>query len=422
MSKKRLAVILAVGLAAVGIAAAMIVPAAIKKHEEAKLLEEELAAGFNKNISVEIPVGKYYYNGDVSSDFYIEVFEDETIQIVNLPFDVIAENERVLSPELTDEDIQEIIDNISPEYFTPTKYEAIYFPDIDYTGILIFWNGSTGSGYRYADENVISWGMIDGHFVLSESIEPVTADSTFEDGVVKEETSEVTPSGDDTCYYDDVYKGLDLNPTLRVPETYNESMDRATDPRGGGLDSFYLLQVVRALTLSESEELDGWYERFRSTYGETFEVGDDESEQKYMYDYTLYEVIVLEDLISGEQLGHTAYVLTGMGVEYQDEYDPPYSPHDRFTAALSLPADGCDFVSSLCGDVFRYDVVGDTAYSRSDPKLVEHYIADSKVIEELRVTTTTDNPVRYTQELPLERLAEFMREDWENRGASRHFS
>lgn len=185
MSKKRLAVILAVGLAAVGIAAAVIVPAAIKKHEEAKLLEEELAAGFNKNISVEIPVGRYYYNGDVSSDFYIEVFEDETIQIVNLPFDVIAENERVLSPELTDEDIQEIIDNISPEYFTPTKYEAIYFPDIDYTGILIFWNGSTGSGYRYADENVISWGMIDGHFVLSESMEPVTADSTSEEGTVK---------------------------------------------------------------------------------------------------------------------------------------------------------------------------------------------------------------------------------------------
>lgn len=246
--------------------------------------------------------------------------------------------------------------------------------------------------------------------------------ATLEDGANVGAEPAVIPSADDTCYYDDVYKGLDLNPILRVPVTYNESMDRATDPRGGGLDSFYLLQVVRALTLSESEEMDGWYERFRSAYGETVEAGDDEREQKYMYDYTLYEVIVLEDLISGEQLGHTAYVLTGMGVEYQDEYDPPYAPHDRFTAALSLPAEGCDFVSSLCSDVFCYDVVGDTAYSRSNPMLVEHYIADSKAIEELRVTTTTDNPVRYTQKLPLERLAEFMREDWERRGAGRHFS
>lgn len=237
-----------------------------------------------------------------------------------------------------------------------------------------------------------------------------------------EEQPVIIPSADDTCYYDDVFKGFDLNPTLRVPTTYDESMARATDPRGGGLDSFYLLQVVRPLTLSESEEMDGWFERFRSTYGDTFEAGDDEREQKYMYDNTLYEVIVLEDLISGEQLGHTAYVLTGMGVEYQGENDPPYAPHDRFTAALSLPVDGCDFVSSLCGDVFRYDVVGDTAYSRSNPKLVEHFIADSKVIEELRVTSTTDNPVLYTQKLPLERLVEFLREDWARRGAGRHFS
>ncbi len=299
----------------------------------------------------------------------------------------------------------------------------------------------TGCNAVEASEGIISdTSEITDENVVMDTVITITTDSvsddTFEAGTLEESTLEgatledganikeepvIIPSADDTCYYDDVFKGFDLNPILRVPTTYNESMDRATDPRGGGLDSFYLLQVVRPLTLSESEEMDGWFERFRSNYGDTFEAGDDEREQKYMYDYTLYEVIVLEDLISGEQLGHTAYVLTGMGVEYQDENDPPYAPHDRFTAALSMPVDGCDFVSSLCGDVFRYDVVGDTAYSRSNPKLVEHFIADSRAIEELRVTTTTDNPVLYTQKLPLERLAEFMREDWERRGASRHF-
>lgn len=230
----------------------------------------------------------------------------------------------------------------------------------------------------------------------------------------------ITPSSGESCYYDSEYKGLDINPTLYVPSTYSDVLAICTDPRGGGLDSFYLLQVKRALTLSESEELDGWFERFDYIYDATFET-DGENAQKYMYDYTLYEVIVLEDLISGEQLGYTEYVLTGMGVEWQDANDPPFAPNDCFTAALSVPAEGCDFVSSLCGNAFRYDVVGDTAYSRNSYMMDELLIEGSEDIEELRITTTTENPVLYTQKLPLEDLAEYLRSDWESKGVCRHY-
>lgn len=254
--------------------------------------------------------------------------------------------------------------------------------------------------------------------------EEIYEEGTLEGSIYeKDEEQSITviapPSGE-SCYYDSEYKGLDLNPTLYVPESYSDVMASCTDPRGGGLDSFYLLQVVKPLTLTESEELEGWFERFDYIYDATFET-DGENAKKYMYDYTLYEVIVLEDLISGEQLGHTEYVLTGMGIEWQDEKDPPYGPDDRFTAALSMPAEGCDFVSSLCGNAFRFDVVGDTAYSRNCYMMDELFIEGSEDIKELRITTTTENPVLYTQKLPLENLAEYLRSDWESKGVCRHF-
>lgn len=254
--------------------------------------------------------------------------------------------------------------------------------------------------------------------ITEEAPQYATSEITADDNV----TSEYHSPAAESCYYDRDYKGLDINPTLYIPTTYREIVDNiATNPYSGGLDSFYLFQVVRPLNLSECEEMGGWFDHFRSTYGDTFEAGEYYGKPKYMYDYTLYEVIVLEDLISGEQLGHTAYVLTGMGIEYQDENDPPYSPHDRFTAALSKQRDGYDFLLSTGSHAFRYDVEGDIAYSRNNYMMDALSIDGSENISETRITSTTDNPVIYTQKLPLDSLAEYLRSDWQQRKISSHF-
>ncbi|MBQ8193934.1 MAG: hypothetical protein IJZ47_01080 [Oscillospiraceae bacterium] len=122
----------------------------------------------DKEIHVDIPVGTYYYEGDTTSDFRIEVTEDKTIQLLNISFDEVAQHFKSDDPSLTDEDIAEIIENYGPEYKTPTEYTAIYFPDLDYTGILVSWSGESGYGYEYAAENTISWGSVDGDFILVE--------------------------------------------------------------------------------------------------------------------------------------------------------------------------------------------------------------------------------------------------------------
>ncbi len=122
----------------------------------------------DKEIHVDIPVGTYYYEGDTTSDFRIEVTEDKTIQLLNISFDEVAQHFKSSDPSLTDDDITEIIDNFGAEYISPTEFVAVHFPEINYTGILVVWNGETGHGYEYAAENTISWGAVDGDFILVE--------------------------------------------------------------------------------------------------------------------------------------------------------------------------------------------------------------------------------------------------------------
>lgn len=145
----------------VGIAAAAVLVVKDNASQTQTLAED-------KEIHVDIPAGTYYYNGDVASDFRIEVTEDKTIQLLNISFDEVAESFRNTDDSLTDEDIMEIIDNFGPEYTTPTEFTAVYFPEIDYTGILVVWNGETGHGYQYVAENTISWGAVNGDFMLVE--------------------------------------------------------------------------------------------------------------------------------------------------------------------------------------------------------------------------------------------------------------
>ncbi len=226
-------------------------------------------------------------------------------------------------------------------------------------------------------------------------------------------------------YYDDIYEGLNMNTYVGPPATYEERMSIITDPRSGGLDSLYLVETVKALTLAECSQLAGW-EEFSSPYdGATTEAESTEADNYYVGS-TIYEVRVIRDLISGEKQSRTMYVSLSMENPVRQIHgDPCYSPRERFTLAVLNPTDStCEILRTVGG--FRLDVVQEDgvlmAYSRSNRPTDELHISGSVDISQEVIRSTTDNPAVYTQKLPLDNLAEFLRNDWQQRGVSRHFA
>lgn len=209
------------------------------------------------------------------------------------------------------------------------------------------------------------------------------------------ETSSTTPVvPDDQPAYDDVFKEVVYNPTSYGPPlTYEEivnSLKPDPDYPEYDTDSLYLVEVIKALSPEESKNVAGW----RS-------------------DNTLYSVKILTDLGSGETINKIANVSATSGtVEYQEPGDPPYAPGDRFTAALTKPYEGRDYLSA--DYLFRYDVVEENGktmlYSRSKGSNIdEQYLPTSEKINEKVITSTTKNPAEYTQKLELGALVDFWR-------------
>lgn len=257
-----------------------------------------------------------------------------------------------------------------------------------------------------------------------EAIEPEEAIETEE--AVNETQEAVDESEESLPEYDHIFVESTENASTGAPMTYDEVMTAMTESQYGSLDSYFLFRVERALTIGECEELDGFAEAYRTYYpsysDETSEVGavDDD---RYPSDFIVYEVTVAEDLISGEQRGDKMYILsTGSSIAYQRLGDPPYASGEYFAAALMMPIEGTDIRRTTGSFTLRYDVRGDTAYSRNNYPIDELHLPNSTDISEELITSTTQNPARYTQSLPLESLCDFLREDWQQRGVSRHFS
>lgn len=222
---------------------------------------------------------------------------------------------------------------------------------------------------------------------------PATANNLIEE--------DNTSSTEQKAFYDDTFVGLALQGS-GPRTTYNEVMDSLTSQsakdRGTYIDSFYLVETVRALS---TEEYD-WDSN----------------------DSTIYEVKIIEDLISGEDINRTEKILISNGTpKWQYEYDPAYAPGERFTVALGKPKEGKDYIETPGSYMFKYDVPSDGSgyiYSRVS-EMDKLNLPTSENIKEIVVTSTTQNPAGYTQKVTLDAVVEFLRSDWKARGVSSHF-
>ena len=224
------------------------------------------------------------------------------------------------------------------------------------------------------------------------------------------DTSHTSEPPDDKPAYDGVFKGVNSSYVVGPPMSYEEIMEMLEPDEEHPMwdvDSFYLVETVRALSFDECEQLAGW-------------------EDILSGNMTVYEIKVLEDLISGEKTNRTERILVTMGTaEWQDSGDPIYAPGEKFTVILAKPYEGSDFLRTPGAFAFRYDVASDddgntVLYSR-ESELDVLQLDTAEDIDEFVITSTTHNPAHYTQKLSLNALVEFLRSDWEQRGMSSHF-
>ncbi len=124
-------------------------------------------AAEEKEPSFELKTGKYYHDGDANKEYYIEVFDDGTITMVNPDlYTVFEEDIKRTAP--ADADPAEWAEGINENvevHTARTKYVKKHIEGVENEDwIMLEWNGSSGFGYNYLDENTIGWGEL-GKFV-----------------------------------------------------------------------------------------------------------------------------------------------------------------------------------------------------------------------------------------------------------------
>lgn len=250
----------------------------------------------------------------------------------------------------------------------------------------------------------------------SESTDELTADvSTLETAPMTGEamqangTTEVTmgwlldefPTGDG-AYFDKVFKGLNPQGSGGFIDYEDYVATLAENQLNKPIDSFYLVECISALTPKKASELFSEIDNWRQ----------------------YYEVRLIRDLVDGSEPDRVVFVRMSGAVEYQEDYYPAYAPGEKFTLYIYQETDG--FCQVADGQMLRYDVYDEDgelwAYSRNN-NIIDDLAFDGSVdIAETRVTSTTRNPVKYTQKLPLDSLAEGMRGVFEENSLTRHFA
>ncbi|MDE7360312.1 MAG: hypothetical protein K2N38_00070 [Oscillospiraceae bacterium] len=242
-------------------------------------------------------------------------------------------------------------------------------------------------------------------------------------GVTRWESQLVSDSGDpeeNNGNFQFVFTDFISNPTLYGPPmTLDEVMTMLLpDPLHPEWDveSFYLVEVKKVLTYIEYLQMAG-----HEYYGEA----------------TVYEVEIIEDLISGEKPAESTepiYVKlsAGYGAPRQRPGDPTYAPGEKFTLAMSKPCEGYDFRSSPGDFALRFDLPDNEELTEDDETTMLYYRGISgerdddifdfaEDIDVTLVTSTPQNPLNYTKKVDMETLVSFLREDWRERGISVHF-
>ncbi len=217
-----------------------------------------------------------------------------------------------------------------------------------------------------------------------------------------------TPAGEDTlltdnspaegeAYYDDAFKGFDMNPSITGYPSYEELIGGVKDAQAhyGSKAQFVLCRTVRVLPSKEARKYVG-------SSG----------------DRTVYEVQLIENLITGERLDQTVMLVMTMGSpEIQKKGDPIYAPEELFTCAM-LEDTEKSCMQAIYG--YRYDILFDgsnrIAYSRQNMELDGFALSGSENISASAVTSTSKNPAVYSQRLPLSEVAEFVAKEWSEKG------
>ncbi len=227
-------------------------------------------------------------------------------------------------------------------------------------------------------------------------------------------------------YYDSVFKEIAIEPpSVGMPFSYDEVMDRLTDPKYGELDSYYLCEAVELMTLPECEKLLGFEDFFYKLNGVKYDEVKPEGAD-YFRDNVFYRVKVIENLLSGEKCGYEIYTAIDYKIgndpvspSYQRSTDPPYAPGERFTLVLYNKEENSDFTRSGVLDDLRLDVKEidgvPFAFARQRFCFSALHIDGTEKISETVVASTTGNPVKYDARIKLSDLSDFLRKDWQNR-------
>lgn len=274
----------------------------------------------------------------------------------------------------------------------------------------------SGCTSREVTPPVSEQSLVSSQEQTSESTDELTADvSTLETAQMTGEamqangTTEVTmgwlldefPTGDG-AYFDKVFKGLNPQGSGGFIDYEDYVATLAENQINKPIDSFYLVECISALTPKKASELFSETDNWRQ----------------------YYEVRLIRDLVDGSDPDRVVFVRMSGAVEYQEDYYPAYAPGEKFTLYIYQETDG--FCQVADGQMLRYDVYDEDgelwAYSRNN-NIIDDLAFDGSVdIAETRVTSTTRNPVKYTQKLPLDSLAEGMRGVFEENSLTRHFA
>lgn len=210
------------------------------------------------------------------------------------------------------------------------------------------------------------------------------------------ESGEMTPQ---KGYYDDVFEEADTNwPAGGQPLSYEGMLDfvKLDEEYHGGKAGLWLCETVRVLPEEEA----------RSYFSEK------DSGR------TVYEIRLMENLITGEKSEETAIlVMDWRSPQVQQANHPIYAPAELFTCAM-VYSEKYNSMQAIYG--YYYDVRTDgetlTAYSRANIYMDALNLAGSVTEQTTVITSTTGNPVVYTQKLPLSSVAEFVKKEWAEHG------
>lgn len=307
------------------------------------------------------------------------------------------------------------------------EYELISKSDtvIEFRELIFYKDNDDKPASEYVPElrDEYDLGVIDFKFVLTEdgwraANIPVEYET---------ELSGLNPSGDGKAYSAIFEEFYPENPaTYGPPPTCEEIMNNLMpnpDYPENDVDSYYLIEVIKVLPS----------EIYTLIRGES--TGSSGN--------TLYEALLIEDLISGEKLDRKAYIEipAGLDARVQLKGDPTYAPGEKFTAALTKPrtdwndiySTGYDLMKTTRDYALRYDLP-EMNFTSGDTETMLYYrgrgLARQPIddfpfeTEEISIETaksTTQNPATYIQKITISDLVEFLREQWQQAGISTHY-